>query len=77
MTARALRRSPGDADTFPQDVLELIMYFKAPPGQRVQAIPGAGLDDSDLDSRARACSARSSRPSSGCRTDSPRILRPR
>ncbi len=42
-TARALRRNPGDADTFPQDVLELIMYFKAPPGQRVRAIPGAGL----------------------------------
>ena len=44
ITARALRRKPGDADTFPQDVLELIMYFEAPPGQRVQAIPGAGLN---------------------------------
>jgi luciferase family oxidoreductase group 1 len=43
LTARALRRNPSDADTFPQDVLELIMYFKAPPGQRVKAIPGAGL----------------------------------
>ncbi len=43
LTARALRRSPTDADTFPQDVLELIMYFKAPPGLRVNAIPGAGL----------------------------------
>jgi luciferase family oxidoreductase group 1 len=43
LTARALRRSASDADTFPQDVLELIMYFKAPAGQRVRAIPGAGL----------------------------------
>ena len=30
LTARALRRKPGDADTFPQDVLELITYFQAP-----------------------------------------------
>jgi luciferase family oxidoreductase group 1 len=44
LTARALRRNPGDADTFPQEVVELIMYFKAPPGQRVRAIPGAGLE---------------------------------
>ena len=43
LTARALRRIPTDADTFPQDVLELMMYFKAPPGLRVNAIPGAGL----------------------------------
>jgi len=43
-TARALRRNlPGDADRFPQDVLELLMYFKAPPGQAVRAVPGAGL----------------------------------
>ena len=44
ITARALRREPSDADTFPQDVLELITYFQAPPGQRVRAIPGAGLN---------------------------------
>jgi luciferase family oxidoreductase group 1 len=44
LTARALRRNPSDADTFPQDVIELIMYFKAPPGQRVRAVPGAGLE---------------------------------
>ncbi len=43
LTARALRRNPSDADAFPQDVLEVIMYFKAPPGQHVRAIPGAGL----------------------------------
>ena len=44
LTARALRRNPSDADTFPQDVFELMTYFKAPPGQRVRAIPGAGLN---------------------------------
>src|SRR5687767_7186451 len=45
LTARALRRHLGmDVDTFPLDVLELITYFKAPPGQAVRAIPGAGLN---------------------------------
>jgi luciferase family oxidoreductase group 1 len=44
VTARALRRTlAGDLDSFPEDVLELIMYFKAPPNQPVRAIPGAGL----------------------------------
>jgi luciferase family oxidoreductase group 1 len=43
ITARALRRTPADADTFPRDVLELLTYFKAPPGLQVNAIPGAGL----------------------------------
>ena len=43
-TARALRRDHTAADTFPQDVLELIQYFRAPSGQRIRAIPGAGLD---------------------------------
>jgi len=44
-TARAMRRTRvGDADAFPQDVLELMMYFAAPPGQHVKAVPGAGLD---------------------------------
>jgi luciferase family oxidoreductase group 1 len=42
VTARALRRH-ADADTFPQDVLELFAYFQSPPGQQVRAIPGAGL----------------------------------
>jgi luciferase family oxidoreductase group 1 len=37
------RQFAGDADTFPRDVLELITYFKAPAGQSVRAIPGAGL----------------------------------
>ena len=44
VTARALRRTVASVeDTFPQDVLELMLYFKAPPGQAVRAIPGAGL----------------------------------
>ena len=43
--AAALRRTlDGDADRFPQDVIELIDYFGAgEPGRRVRAIPGEGL----------------------------------
>ena len=45
LTARALRRSPAAADTFPQDVIELMSYFRAvQPGQLVRAVPGAGLE---------------------------------
>ena len=46
ITARALRRTlAGDVDRFPQDVVELMAYFKpAQPGQMVRAVPGAGLD---------------------------------
>ena len=46
ITARALRRTlMGDIDGFPQDVIELMNYFKpAQPGQPVRAVPGAGLD---------------------------------
>jgi luciferase family oxidoreductase group 1 len=44
LTARAMRRNLGGSDTFPQDVLELQSYFEpAEPGQRLQAVPGAGL----------------------------------
>ncbi len=45
-TAHALRRNlDGDVTAFPRDVVELQHYFKTPqPGQRVQAVPGAGLD---------------------------------
>jgi luciferase family oxidoreductase group 1 len=45
-TARALRRqlSHDSADTFPQDVEELQAYFdEVRPGQRLRAVPGAGL----------------------------------
>ncbi|MEP6823092.1 MAG: LLM class flavin-dependent oxidoreductase, partial [Chthoniobacterales bacterium] len=46
LTAHALRRSSGSSgDTFPQDVLELQSYFRAAtPGQRLRAVPGAGLN---------------------------------
>jgi luciferase family oxidoreductase group 1 len=45
-TARALRRTlVGDEDRFPQDVMELLAYFReTQPGQPVQAVPGAGLN---------------------------------
>ena len=45
LTAMALRRNlEASGDSFPQDVVELIHYFAAAqPGQRVRAIPGAGL----------------------------------
>ena len=43
--AHALRRTlVGGPDRFPQDVVELQSYFEpVQPGQRVQAVPGAGL----------------------------------
>src|SRR5688500_10826677 len=43
--AYALRRNlASDANQFPNDVVELINYFRpAEPGQRVRAIPGEGL----------------------------------
>jgi luciferase family oxidoreductase group 1 len=46
ITARALRRTlAADVEDFPQDVVELMSYFRpAQPGQLVRAIPGAGLD---------------------------------
>jgi luciferase family oxidoreductase group 1 len=43
ITALALRRN-SSVDTFPQDVVELLAYFREPgPGQTVKAVPGAGL----------------------------------
>jgi len=44
-TAQALRRTlVSDPERFPQDVIELMTYFRpAEPGQRVVAVPGAGL----------------------------------
>jgi luciferase family oxidoreductase group 1 len=45
LTARALRRNLESADNFPQDVVELLGYFKpVVEGQRVSAVPGAGED---------------------------------
>lgn len=44
-TMRALRRYMGGADTFPQDVVELMGWFDPPvPGQTVMAVPGNGAD---------------------------------
>lgn len=45
-TARALRRDrAGDADSFPQDVMELMHWFEpAVEGQRLRANPGEGQD---------------------------------
>jgi luciferase family oxidoreductase group 1 len=44
-TMRALRRYADAAETFPDDVLELLHYFEpVKPGQAVRAVPGAGLD---------------------------------
>jgi luciferase family oxidoreductase group 1 len=45
LTTRALRRNPLAADTFPDDVVELMGYFRPPhPRQLIRAVPGAGLD---------------------------------
>jgi luciferase family oxidoreductase group 1 len=46
ITAYALRRSlVGTDDGFPGDVMELLAYFQpTQPGQRVRAVPGAGLN---------------------------------
>jgi luciferase family oxidoreductase group 1 len=44
-TMRALRRNLGGADTFPQDVVELMGWFEPPvPGQTIIAVPGNGAD---------------------------------
>src|SRR5205807_1220006 len=44
-TWRALRRDPETAERFPQDVLELqALLGPVQPGQRIQAVPGAGTN---------------------------------
>jgi len=45
LTARALRRSQGldEGDAFPQDVVELMAYFRGTVGT-VKAVPGLGLE---------------------------------
>ena len=43
LTLRALRRSPENAENFPQDVLELQAFLaEADPNQRIVAVPAAG-----------------------------------
>jgi luciferase family oxidoreductase group 1 len=45
ITSRALRRNiESYADTFPQDVLELLDYFSPDPQGPVKAVPGTGLN---------------------------------
>ena len=46
LTMRAMRRNLlASDDQFPRDVIELMQYFApAEPGQRLQAVPGAGLN---------------------------------
>lgn len=45
ITLRALRRDPSNADTFPQDVLELQAFLRpVTPGQRIEAVPGSSTD---------------------------------
>ena len=44
-TLHALRRDYRSAETFPQDVIELLSYFQpVEAGQAVRAVPGAGLN---------------------------------
>ena len=44
LTVRALRRSPHAAETFPDDVIELMEYFRPKRRQLVRAVPGEGAD---------------------------------
>ncbi len=46
LTAQALRRTlTGSVDSFPNDIVELQNYFRKPEqGQRLTAVPGAGLE---------------------------------
>lgn len=45
LTLRALRRDPSAAENFPRDVLELqALLGPLQPGQRIQAVPGTGLN---------------------------------
>jgi luciferase family oxidoreductase group 1 len=44
LTVRAMRREPRASDDFPEDVQELqALLGPTRPGQRIQAVPGAGL----------------------------------
>ena len=44
-TWQAMRRDPSASDRFPEDVLELqALLAPAQPGQRIQAVPGAGSE---------------------------------
>ncbi len=45
ITLRALRRSPGNSEDFPQDVQELQAFLgPVQPGQRIEAVPGSNTN---------------------------------
>ena len=45
IAAHAMRRNLSQGEDFPQDVMELLDYFRPTvPGQVLQAVPGAGLE---------------------------------
>jgi luciferase family oxidoreductase group 1 len=45
VAARAMRRGLDGGENFPQDVMELMDYFRpVVPGQALQAVPGGGLE---------------------------------
>jgi luciferase family oxidoreductase group 1 len=44
LTAQALRRSPLSAERFPEDVVELMQYFRQGSSRYVRAVPGEGLE---------------------------------
>ena len=71
--AHAMRRNlSSDANQFPNDVIELMAYFRGENG-RVRAVPGEGLRFPSRFS-VRACSEPSSRPCSASPTLSRRTL---
>jgi luciferase family oxidoreductase group 1 len=43
LTQRALRRDFDSAERFPEDVIELMAWFRGDASARVRAVPGAGL----------------------------------
>ena len=73
-TARALRRNGAGADSFPQDVVELIGYFGDARRSGCRRSPGRGRGCRS-GSSAPASSGRSSRPTWGCPMPSPPISR--
>jgi luciferase family oxidoreductase group 1 len=44
LTVQALRRNPLAAERFPEDVMELMQYFRPASSRYVRAVPGEGLE---------------------------------
>ena len=79
LTARALRRDLAtSADTFPQDVRRAAWptSSRAEPGQRVRAVPGAGLRRAALAPRLEPLRRAARGRARACRSRSPRTSRP-